>query len=166
MKSCISLFCVMLGLIVLTDASAQLNCNILITRDKVELGGCYNGGLIINKLKVLDSLVHLYPSNYKKLNAVSLIQKKRSQDYRTPKKIYFTAINNNFSWRIYDTVYNVENNDIYANFTHRDKKILGSFFVKDTWYLFNFYNPSFIVFVYVDKKGQIHLHKKKLNTNF
>jgi hypothetical protein len=52
---------------------AQEFCDISITKEKIDFGGCYSG-LTINELTIFDTAINSYPKNFKKKNAIVLIE--------------------------------------------------------------------------------------------
>lgn len=148
------------------QVNAQFYCDVKVTKEKIEFGGCYNGGLTINQLKVLDSSIREYPLRFKKINAFELIENLPIPNNGKKVEVYFHVKNKYFIWRVYEKIKGHDNDDIYSDFPHVKKKIIGNIFKRNTWYLFNFYNPSFRVFVYSDKNCNLKFVKEKLNTNW
>lgn len=136
----------------------SLECKVDVTSDYVFFDHCYNG-LFIYELDVADSVVSLYPKDFKKIFAYEL-RRTDSLSSRDTKdlKIYFSRKNEHFQWKLYK----------YAEWG------TGGYELKDViepfksgkWYLFSFMNPHFEVFAYCKTSGEVNFVKKDLNANF
>jgi hypothetical protein len=140
-------------------------CDFKITKEKIDFGGCYSG-LTINKLRVFDTAVSLYPRNFIKISAFVLLEKQGlvNNDF-IGVQLYFEKPHKNFQWRVYDSVMKGDTDDLY-DFPHQERKVLGNIFKRNTWYLFNFHYPHFRIFVYCDNNKRLSLRKQHLNANF
>lgn len=163
-----SSFFVLIGMFLFfrPTVNGQVYCNVSVTKEKVGFGGCYSGALTINQLQVLDSSIREYPLKFKKTNAIKLIEKSPIPNDGKKVEVYFNEKNKHFKWRVYAEIVGHHNDDMYSDFPHVDKKIIGNVFKADTWYLFNFYNPHFRVFVYSNSSCNITFVKEKLSSNF
>jgi len=149
-----------------SKVNAQVYCNINVTKEKIGFGGCYSGALTINQLTVLDTSIREYPLRFKKINAIKLIEKTSIPNDGKKIEVYFSEKNKYFKWRVYAKVEGHLGDHIYSDFPHVDKQMIGNIFCPDTWYLFDFFNPHFRVFVYSDRNCKIRFVKETLNANF
>lgn len=142
------------------------NCNVSLNDKLINFSSCYNG-LTISELIIEDSNFAIYPLRYKKYRVYELVEKiplKAMEienvviNYRTPDK--------RFVWRIYENVEGHLDNDLYSGNKYRVLDSLGSLFLPNTWYLFNFFNPHFQLFIYSDSSLKLKMVKRDLNANF
>lgn len=136
----------------------SLECKVDVTSEYVSFDHCYNG-LFIYELNVADSIVGLYPKDYKKtftyeLRHTDSLSSRDTKDL----KIYFSKKNEHFQWKLYK----------YAAWGTGEYEIKDAVepFKPDKWYLFSFMNPHFEVFAYCKTSGEVNFVKKDLNANF
>ncbi|OJW37356.1 MAG: hypothetical protein BGO54_12150 [Sphingobacteriales bacterium 46-32] len=143
----------------------DLECRVEVTRDYVSFDHCYNG-LLINELEVKDVSINLYPKLYKKISGFQLLPiDSTSSPTSQGLKIYFNSLNNSFRWQEYDCA-DYASKDCYLSGGNYEVKDSVSFFQPNTWYLFDFFNPHFELFVHCDSSGNVSFVKKDLNANF
>lgn len=143
-----------------------LECKVKITQDYVFFDHCYNG-LLINELQVKDTEpINLYPHNYTKRSGI-LMQSLDSAPMlsRKNRKVYFKDNKDNFRWEVYNCS-DYDSMSCYFSGSNYTVTEAIELFRPGTWYLFNFFNPHFEVFVHCDRSGKLTFRKKHLNPNF
>ena len=146
--------------------NANLECNVTVSKTKINFASCYNG-LTISKLKVKDTIIELYPHRYEKEVVYELAEKDNNLILDNSNlEVDFYKKNDRFLWRYYKSVEGHKNDDLYYGLSYEIKDSLGNIFQPDTWYLFNFFNPHFKLFVYSDSALDLKAVKEKLNPNF
>ena len=144
----------------------ELGCEVEVTRNEVVFGNCYNG-LTISELKVNDSLIRLYPHNYKKAFVYELKERDSIQVIKKNNlKIFLHQTNKHFIWKYYKFINGHDSDDAYFDLAYEYKETLDNLFRPNKWYLINCFNPHFQMFVYVDNKLNIKVIKESLDTNF
>ena len=73
------LYC-LLPFLLFASCNSRLEYNVKITRDYVFFETCYNG-LSISELEIMDTVIELYPHNYKKINAYDLFRKDTAKPF-------------------------------------------------------------------------------------
>jgi len=142
-----------------------IDCGIVITDSTINFGSCYNG-LSIVELQVADTNITLYPQNFRKLKAYELFERNVGSVKRDSNvEIDFTKRSNIFFWKYFDQI--EENDDeYYASVNYLRLDTIGAPFKCNTWYLLNFFNPQFRIFVHSDSTCKLKVIKEKFNTNF
>ena len=142
----------------------SLECKVEVTKDFVYFGHCYNG-LEINELEVKNDSIILYPSNYKKVSKLELLSEDSTVSQNQSIKVYFGKPTKDFKWkRFYCADYDPLK--CFSDYNNYSIKDTINFFKPKTWYLFNFFNPHFELFVYCDDSEKVTFLKRNLNANF
>lgn len=99
--------------------------------------------------------------------AFELVEKDSlEQSKRRELKIYFNDTNKKFGWKYYPEIEGHLTDAYYSDMYYETRQKLDNLFKPNTWYLFDFFNPHFDVFVFCDSARQIKFVKRDLNPNF
>jgi hypothetical protein len=146
--------------------NANIECNVIVSKTKINFATCYNG-LTISKLNVKDPIIELYPHSYEKEIVYELAERNNKLILDNSRmEVDFYKKSDKFVWRCYKSVEGHTNDDLYSGLSYEIKDSLGNIFEPDTWYLFNFFNPHFNLFIYSDSSLDLKAVKEKLNPNF
>jgi hypothetical protein len=136
----------------------SLDCKLSMTEDYIESPCGLVNGVRFEQLKV-DSF---YRDNIPKIYRPVLVFEGtiRSTDHtKQNNRLYFKKANDIYQWK----VDSLQMGNFILGKTH---DTLPIDFKSDTWYFVNFHDQRYEAFLYIDKKGQSHIHKIALPTNF
>jgi len=141
-------------------AQFSLECKIKMTSEYINSSCGLTNGIRFDELQVTKFDNSHFPTNYTTVVSFQCYNPgiKGTQTF-WPKTIYFTKPTGHYLWKMGKL------DGVTIN-SKETTKTCPAKFKPNTWYFLNFFDQRYEAFLYIDKEMTLHVHKRKLPTNF